>query len=505
MSYYDKPEQPVRDSRLVIGDSYTGTACGALDCAKSGCMLQQGRRFWQANSCQMALSLMMAATIENAVIVMHSPIGCGSSLFGLTPGVTKGNVKRGKAPKQPIWLSTNLTEIDVISGGEKKLRETILYADREFRPEIILVIATCAPSIIGDDVNDVVKSVGGQTGAIVTAIHCPGFKSRVVASAYDAFYHSLISRVPLEPIDYRDYNPPERADPDYATKIRALAAQKQNTVNIFNATSIGLADEQELTRLLNAIGLNVRIFAEYCSVDELRMMSFAGLNVSLCNVHDDYILKYLQEKFDIPYIICGMPIGFASTKAWLLEIAEFYGLADRARNLIASEETQVSEAIAPFLPKLAGKRVLICGGVVRTSVEAVFLKEIGLDVIAVRAYHYDDGADPVISDLADSLDDTPFAVSNQPFEMVNQLKKLQPDITISHAGTHGFLAKAGFVSVQLWDTDKPFFGYSGIFQLVRRLVFAQRNDSYTKRLAANVAQPYRDNWFERDAYSYITD
>jgi nitrogenase molybdenum-iron protein alpha chain len=451
----------------------------------------------------MALSLMMAATVENAVIVMHAPIGCGSSLFGLSPAASKGKGRRGKAPSPPIWLSTNLSEIDVISGGEKKLRETIFYADREFRPEIIFVIATCAPSIIGDDIDDIIKNVGNETGAIVTAIHCPGFKSRVVASAYDAFYHSLITRIPLEPIEYRDYDHISRSDPDYASKVRTLAAKKQNTVNIFNATSIGAVDEEEMTRLLNAIGLNVRIYAEYCSADELRMMSFAGLNVSLCNVHDDYMLKYLQEKFDIPYIICGMPIGYAGTRAWLLEIAEFYGLADKARNLIASEEARVREAVAPFLPQIKGKRVVICGGVVRTAVEALFLKEIGLDVIAVRAYHYDDGADPVISDLSEDLPDIPFAVSNQPFEMINQLKKLQPDIAVSHAGTHGFLAKSGFVSVQLWDTDKPFFGYMGIFRIARRLAFALKNNAYTKRLSENVSLPYHESWFGKDAYSYI--
>jgi nitrogenase molybdenum-iron protein alpha chain len=235
------------------------------------------------------------------------------------------------------------------------------------------------------------------------------------------------------------------------------------------------------------------------------MMSFAGLNVSLCNVHDDYMLKYLQEKFDIPYIISGMPIGFSATKTWLLEIAEFYGLADRARNLIESEEKLAREAIAPFLPELQGKRVVVCGGVIRSGIEAMFLKDLGLDVIGVRAYHYDNGADPIISDLAEVLPDTPFVVSTQPFEMINQLKKVQPDITISHAGTHGYLAKAGFVSVQLFDTDKPFFGYTGVYRFVKRLVFALKNHSYPERLSRNVSLPYKNEWYEQDAYSYITE
>jgi nitrogenase molybdenum-iron protein alpha chain len=505
MSYYDQAVPPVRDQRLIIGDSFAGRGCELLDCAKSGCMLQKGRRFWQANSCQMTLSLMMAATVDNCVIILHAPIGCGSMLHSLGPASNRGKVRRGKAPNPPVWLSTNLQEIDVIHGGAEKLRETIEYADREFHPEIIFVIATCAPNIIGDDVEEVVQSAGEGTSAHVTAIHCPGFKSRVVASAYDAFYHSLLRHIPLDPIPYRDYRPIEREDPDYAAKLRRFNNEKRMTVNIFNATSIGPDDEEELSRLLKALGLQVRIFAEYCNADELRLISHAGLNVSMCNVHDDYILTYLQEKFDIPYIICGMPLGFAGTRAWFLEIADHYGLADKAKRIIEDEERQLNEALAPLLPQLAGKRVLVCGGVIRSGAEALMLKELGLEVIAVRAYHYDNGADPVLRDVAEELPDVPIAVSNQPFEMLNQINKLKPDLVISHNGTHGLLAKAGAVSMQLFDIEKPFFAYAGIYRFVRRMIFAFRNTSYTDRLAQKVRQPYYPEWFDQDAYSYITD
>jgi nitrogenase molybdenum-iron protein alpha chain len=453
----------------------------------------------------MSLSLMMAATVDNCAIIMHAPIGCGATMAQLAPNAARGKARRGKQPSMPVWLSTNLTEIDVIGGGGSKLRETILYADREYHPEIIFVVATCAPNIIGDDIDEVIRSVEKNTEAIITALHCPGFKSRVVASAYDAFYHALLSRVPLEPIAYRDWRPVERADPDYAAKLRRFNSDKRSTVNIWNATSIGAGDEEEMARLLGAVGLRARIYAEYCSADELRMVSFGGLNVSMCNVHDDYILAYLHEKYNIPYIIKGMPLGFAGTREWLMEIADSFGVADRAASLIADEERRCREAIEPFLPLLAGKRVLIAGGVIRTGAEAVMLSELGLDVIGVRAYHYDTGADPVLADMADELPDVPLTVSNQPFELINQLKNLKPDIVISHNGTHAWIAKAGFVSVPLWDTERTFFGYTGVFSLVRRLAFALKNNSYPRRLSANAPLPYRKSWYARSFDAYITD
>ena len=122
MSYYEQKTPPTREERLRIGDSYAGTGCSALDCGKSGCMLNQSRRFWQANMCQMTLSLMMAVTVENSIIIVHAPIGCGSMLHPLGIASVRGKARRGKTPAAPVWLSTNLKESDVIGGGEKKLR-----------------------------------------------------------------------------------------------------------------------------------------------------------------------------------------------------------------------------------------------------------------------------------------------------------------------------------------------------------------------------------------------
>ncbi|MDR3239276.1 MAG: nitrogenase iron-molybdenum protein subunit alpha, partial [Clostridiales bacterium] len=235
------------------------------------------------------------------------------------------------------------------------------------------------------------------------------------------------------------------------------------------------------------------------------MMSFAGLNVSMCNVHDDYILKYLQDKYSIPYIICGMPIGLSATKAWLLEITEHYGLADKARSLIKSEEEQLSEALKPLLPQIKGRRVLISGGVIRAMSEALMLNELGMEVISVNAAHYDSEADPVLHSFSDELPEIPFAISSQLYEAINQIKKLKPDLTIAHNGTHGWLAKAGITSMQLFDTDKPFFGYAGIYRFVRRMIFALKNTSYSDRLAEHVKLPYKKDWYDKDPFHYITN
>jgi nitrogenase molybdenum-iron protein alpha chain len=416
----------------------------------------------------------------------------------------KGKAKRGKQPVPPVWLSTNLQESDVIGGGELKLRMTIEYIDREFRPEIIFVVSTCAPNIIGDDVEEITRRVQEFSAAHVVSLHCPGFKSRVVASAYDAFYHGLLRHLPLEPEPWRDFVPRLSCGQDDLGQIE-YEHVKSRTVNLWNATSIGPGDEEELVRLLGALGLKVRVFAEYSNADEFRFVSQAALNVSMCNVHDDYMLSFLKEKFGTPYVIAGMPIGFGDTRRWLRSVAGHFGLEGPAERLADYEEAKAKEAIAPFLPKIQGKRALLCGGVVRVGSEAIFLKELGMDVLTFRAYHYDDGAEEIYERVAGEFPDARIAVSNQLFEFCNQIRKLKPDLVISHNGTQGMLAKLGVPSIQLFDVDRSFFGYVGVFSLLQRIVFAFKNTRYQKRLSAHVKLPYRESWYGKDAFHYIKD
>lgn len=451
----------------------------------------------------MSLTLMMAVTVENAAIVVHAPGGCGAMLHSLSAQSAKGKAQRGKQPKAVPWLSTNLTEADVIGGGEKKLLETIEYADREFRPEIIFVVVTCAPSIIGDDAEEVVRQARLRVSAEVVSLHCPGFRSRVVASAYDAFYHGILRGLDLSPKPWLDFRPIQQGSPEAEAAGMEYRFRKSRTVNVWNATSIGSGDEEEVRRLLTALGLNVRFYAEYSSRDELRRVSEAALNVSMCSVHDDYMLKFLEEKFGTPYVIAGMPIGFRHTRQWLLTVASRFGFEKEANALADYEEKLAREAIEPFLNQLRGKRVLICGGVVRVGAEATALAELGLDILGIRAYHYDEGAEPVFEDVGEKLPDTPVAVSNQLFELTHQIKTLKPDIVIAHNGTQGYIAKLGVPSVQLWSVDSTFFGYTGIYQILRRMVFELKNTSYRERLSQHVRLPYKSGYFEGDAFKYI--
>jgi nitrogenase molybdenum-iron protein alpha chain len=418
--YIGSKEPPKREDRLNAVNALGTNTCGLCSKRESGCLKNASRSFMQTQGCQLYLASSIINTIIDAVVVVHGPLGCAGANI-LAAGVTRV-VQRQRDPSARglIWLNTNLDQSDVVFGGEKKLEEAIRFADKEFHPQAILVASTCVPGIIGDDVDNVVETINEEVGATVVAMHCEGFKSKIMATAYDSVYHGI-----LRALLGRRYD--EEPDPivpdekyDLLEKFRI-----SRTVNVFNVSSMSRPDELELTRLLNAIGLAVNLFPCYSHPDDFPNIDEAGLNVSICSTHDDYFGGHLKAIYGTPYFNNDIPIGTKAIRAWVLKIADFFGLADDAEKFLDAEEKKLSDALAPYRKSLAGKRVYLAGGEIRALAMMQFLQDdLGVSVEAVQGYHYDEFADGLLDTLGDDVNRKFYAATGQPFEQANILARI---------------------------------------------------------------------------------
>ena len=341
---------PPREDRLGAGTAFCGTCeelKSRIGLKGSGCLNQAARSFSQSFGCQFTLSLAILNTLQNTVVVVHGPVGCGFWSVGGV-GASRGQKRlRDPAALSPIWVSSNLDEHDVINGGEKKLREAVIYADREFHPEAIVVASSCVPALIGDDVDAILESLQPDVQAELVSVNCEGFKTRLMATAYDAVYNGILKNLSSRRIERESYVAGNKLD-DLLWDYR-----KSHTVNVCNVGSMGRADELELQRLLNALELNVNFLPCYTRPRDFRRVLDAALNVSICATHDDYYLRHIKEHFGIPYMIGAMPIGRKSTARWLLDIAGFFGIEDRARALIEKEDAALDAALEPYRAGIA--------------------------------------------------------------------------------------------------------------------------------------------------------
>ncbi len=136
-------------------------------------LIQTPGIFYPGGCCYMACRGLMLSPIEDLLVLTHGPTGCG--FFSWTTG------RRDEEPPQNSFytrsLSTNLTESDVIFGGEEKLMNAIEEAIALFHPKAIAICATCPVGLIGDDIEQIASDAEEQFQIPIIPFSCEGFKS----------------------------------------------------------------------------------------------------------------------------------------------------------------------------------------------------------------------------------------------------------------------------------------------------------------------------------------
>jgi nitrogenase molybdenum-iron protein alpha chain len=499
MDFLKAKSAPSREDRLKAAIAFGGVCSQVKTCgqaAANGCTNMASRKFSQAQGCQFTLSLGMLNSIRNSVVIMHGPVGCGICSIGAY-GQNK-NMKQVRDPNAEglIWLTTNLDESDVISGGEKKLREAVLFADQEFRPESIIVANSCVPALIGDDIDTILQELQTQTAAILVPIHCEGFKTKLMATAYDAVYHGILKKY---------IRPPDRRLPiwEQEEQVQREQFRRSRKVNILNVGSMSRFDEVEFRRILEALGLEVTFIPCYAEPEDFQYALETGLNVSLCGTHDDYFVEHLKTKYNLPFVVDTIPIGRKNTGRWLRRVAAHFGLEKEAESFIQLENQYLEEALEPYRGILRGKRVYLLGGEVRILATAEVIQDLEMEVVGFKAHHYDRFVEPIFEALHD-IDQVLFSVAtNQPFESSNIITKIKPDILVAHVGGNNIAARHGLPLLPLFGPQFNYCGYSGVFEIARRLAQKLRNSEFNRQIAKNVDLPFKKEWYEKNPFSYI--
>ncbi|GHV74171.1 oxidoreductase nitrogenase component 1 [Spirochaetia bacterium] len=500
MSLLDTKQAPKREDRLHPCISYGGTVCGLRKKLGGGCMMQDGEReFAQGSLCLLLPALAIINSMPNNVTLMHAAVGCGSCLHSQNGSHRGAYTARFGKTEDAMWVSTALSETDVINGGETKLRSAILEVDRLYRPKTITVVTGCVPGIIGDDVDGLIDDLKENVTATIVPVHCEGFKTKIWATAYDAVYHG-IGRTLID--DPEEWDRKKEVLPDDAGDFQ-FEYMKKRTVNLFNISSMSKIDEDELTRLLNSLDLDVNIFPLYTDTEQMWRVKYAALSISTCPTHDDYFLKFLEEKYHIPYLLQHMPIGIANTGDWIRLAAKHFGKEEAAERLIARETADLDRALVPYREFFAGKTAFVSAGEYRALATSQLLHELGFKIIGVRAFHHDEFAEHEYEKLEQIAGDIPFNVANmQPFEEANMLKRLNPDLFLGHSQSNATAAKMGIPTHTVFSSSLPYIGYRGAFELARRVYKQLINPVFGKTY---FKLPYKESWYKENPFKYIRE
>lgn len=475
-----KSAVPVREDRLNTTITYGGTASELVNLTTRKCLRAKDREFSQTTFCQEWLAIFTLATIKDAVIIAHAPVGCTSSLPFINIFNRFGQILRGETPLNGKWISTNLAHAEAIHGGEERLKEAILEADKRYSPNAIFVFTSCVAGIIGEDIDGIIKRVQGDVFAKVIPVYCDGFKSKVWASGYDGSFQGALNNLVKKPKKRRD-----------------------DLINVINPLTVGRLDEVEIERLLAKLKLKANFIPNFTTTEAIGKSSEAALTTSMCPTFSEYFAKSLEERFQVPYTQKIMPVGLDNTDQWLREIGRLLGKEDEVETVIKTERERVEPKIEELKEKLAGKRVFVSAGQSRAIGIPNLLADLGMDIVGVTAYHYDEVIFESFANLEKRCGNFCTNIANvQPFEQTNILNKEQPDFYFGHVGESIWAAKQGFPTAMIYNLSVIFAGYNGVVSFGSRILNLLNNPSFSKKLAEHSKPVYRESWFNENPFKY---
>ena len=448
---------------------------------RKGCLNRADRSFAQGLQCQQINSMAALMSLEDSVFISHSPQGCVGCAIMAVDMYRVGQIHRGeKVIKNPRLIVTNLDQKSVVFGGEQKLRESVQKAVERYNPKMIFIYASCASGIIGDDIDAIAGDLQREyPDTILVPIHCEGFKSKICASGFDAAFISIQKYI-----------------------LKDTPVQKQKgLVNLFAPTTVSYADQKEMERMLSLIGVRVNYIPFYSSLEKIKQIPSAEASTSICKVFADEFMKTLWEEYEIPYSHTVMPIGIRNTDKWYRGIAKVLGKEQEVEEIIAREHARIEPLVAELKARLQGTRVFICGGTGRSFAAAALIDDFGMELVGLETPTYDEDAQVDIEYLNGIHKDFVVDIANmQPFEQVNLVNKLKPDAFI---GVPDWAAKLGIPTTHVLDGKRPTMGYDGLLFLGNKIADQLQNPGFNKKLAQHVKLPYKDSWYQADAFQYI--
>ncbi|NJN65560.1 MAG: nitrogenase component I subunit alpha [Chloroflexaceae bacterium] len=428
---------PERAKHFVVKGSCTPTPGGGCPVASNvqttpGDMTERGCTYAGCRG-------VVGGPVKDVIQLTHGPIGCSFYSWGYRPHLADSDFHIKYS------FTTDLEESNIVFGGEQKLLQSIIEAAEEF-PEAkgVFVYNTCAPALIGDDGKDIAKIAQEKIGKPVVFFRCEGFAG---------VSQSLGHHVGNETI-FKELVGSVEPEGDFSRSI--------NIVGDYNIKH----DIRTFEPLFEALGVRIITrFTGNVSVDEIKIMHKAALNVIHCARSATYIADMMKDKYGTPYIHVTL-WGIKHMSDALRATAQFFGLEDRAEQVIEAQVAKIMPQINHYRSRLAGKKVFIYQGGPRAWHWPQLLRELGMDVIAAATtFGHEEDYDKIYENVGDGtlIFDNPNAL-----EIEEVLTTYQPDLFISGNKERYIAYKMGtpFVNGHTYDTG-PYAGFSGMVNFAR--------------------------------------
>jgi light-independent protochlorophyllide reductase subunit B len=271
-----------------------------------------------------------------------------------------------------------------------------------FKPEAIIVGASCTAELIQDDPGGLAETMGLP--------------------------------VPVIPLELPSYQRKENfgADETFLQICRHLCQPQEKTAqitaNILGPTGLGFRhrdDIEELSALLHDLGIGVNVVAPMgATPSDIARLPAAHFNVLLYPETGEAAARFLERGFDMPWTKV-VPIGVGATHDFIAEVralAGVTGVADTSRLRLPWYSRSVDSTY------LTGKRVFIFGDATHVKAAARIARdEMGFEVCGLGCYNREFARD--IRKLAADYGVTAL-ITDDYLEVEGEIERLSPEMIL---------------------------------------------------------------------------
>jgi len=375
---------------------------------------------------------LLSITPADLAVILHSDPDCANLVF---------SDARAVDPRR--FFCTNIEERDVLAGtSAARLEEAIRWVAAETSAPAIIVVGSCAASILADDIDAICERVGRDLSTRLVPLPAQAFK--------------LYGQVEII---------------DLMTGLMAGAAppgspRPEPSVNLLGFPG----DLAEMREVLSSTGISVNA-SPWFGPDAGHWDELG--NASLDVVSDPRLFRTLVDAMDVPFIEAPPPFGLAAPDRFRSCTASHFGHetpvpGSRASAAAALEEARSTLAGRTIACHIGGRKDFGLETLVRDGLYVVEpLREMGLTVeLLFQGAGEEEARDLIAALLEERGIDAPFDTVRDRVSLTQALRSRGHDMVYCSDSLHEEVRAA---SVPLVPTGSLQPGYLGVIRNVALL------------------------------------
>ncbi len=380
--------------------------------------------------------------ITDVAHLVHGQIACAGNSWGERGSLSSGDTL------YKMGFTTDLSENDIIFGGEKKLYKAIQDVQERYRPAAVFVYSTCVTALIGDDLDAVCRAATENLSLPVVPIQSPGFvgsKNLGNRLAGEALLEHVIGT----------------AEPEVTTPY---------DINLIGEYNIA-GELWGILPLLEKVGIRVlsKITGD-ARYQEVAYAHRAKLNVMICSKALINLAHKMEERYGIPYLETSF-YGVADMNHALRAIAAKIGdeaMQARVEAVIAEETENLNQQLVPYRQRLQGKRVVLYTGGVKSWSIISAAQDLGITVVATSSKKSTEEDKARIKALLGQ--DGIVLEKGGAAELLRVIEKTNADMLIAGGRNQYTALKARIPFLHInQERHNPYSGYGGLLEMAKEL------------------------------------